>query len=174
MHRSTSSSSPASRTAPCDDTITERETDARFDPFERHILTLARLFMMTFHRPEMQTWAHAFEHAETLFGPVAGPVLNKAILSVVEQTRATRGSGFAYCDPYCPNCRPFLTNEERYLITVLHQLRRGRNNEAALQAMLLCEGRDTTAVMDRFQELIQRANGFDLFAPDCSPSNISR
>ena len=130
--------------------------------------------MLTFHRPEMQTWVQAFEHAEALFGPVAGPVINKAVLAVVEQTRDTRGSGFAYCDPYCHHCRPFLTNEERYLITVLHLLRRGRNNEAALQAMLLCEGSDTTAVMDRFHVLVQRANGFDVFAPGYPQSNISR
>jgi hypothetical protein len=139
-------------------TAYEKLEDHPFDLFERDVLTVSRLFFMSFHHPQGFSWMTAFKFGDSAFGTSAGPTVTKSILEVVNAMRETRGSGFSYCDPHCKQCRAFMTREERYLIAIVHQLRRGQTAAAQMNAMLLCEGADDTQLIHRMTQLVHLSN----------------
>ena len=87
------------------DVSNERLSDLPFDELEIHFLTLARLFFLTFHRPERHGWISAFRCAQDYSGARKGPLIAKSVLDVVDAMQRVRGSGFSYCDPFCKGCR---------------------------------------------------------------------
>lgn len=161
MYPRSLNSSLSERLSPCDDTVTKRDGDTKFDPLERHTMTLARLLFLSFHQPKTQSWKQAFQLSDSLFGKYAGAVLAKAVMDMVDSLRAARTSGFAYCDPFCSKCSPFLTNEERYFLDVLHYVRRGKERDARTQAMLLCEGADTGPFIASVRVFVRHTEHFN-------------
>ncbi|MEM7472579.1 MAG: hypothetical protein AAF340_14620 [Pseudomonadota bacterium] len=132
----------------------ERLEDHPFDAFEKNVLTLARLFFLSFHLPKRQAWVSAFQFGEDRFGKSSGAAVAKGVMEIVNAMRSTRTSGFGYCDAFGAECSASLTREERYLISTLHHMRNQNPTAAAMNAMLLCEGADTTAYMARIDQLI--------------------
>lgn len=138
--------------------VYERLDEHPFDSFEKNVLRLARLFFLSFHYPQQQAWISAFEFADSEFGQNTGPQIAKSILDMVNAMRATRRSGFSYCDPHCKECSAFMTREERYLISTVHQFRRGQSITAQMNVMLLCEGGDGIQLINRIMYLVQFSN----------------
>ncbi|MDE0970325.1 MAG: hypothetical protein OSA51_13155 [Octadecabacter sp.] len=126
-----------------------------FDMAETHILTIARLFFVSFHHPKSQAWMSAIFTSEDLFGEAQGAKIAAQILQTVNSVRHVRRSGFSYCDPNCEDCAQFVTKEERYLVLALHCLRRGKLSDARTQAMLLCQGGDYTQFMGMLGLLVK-------------------
>lgn len=124
-----------------------------FDQFERDFLQIARMFFLSFHRAESHAWVNAFYSAEKRFNAPYGATIANAILMVVNTMRAARGSGFSYRDPNCETCREYITDEERYLIGTLHDVRQRNRSGARMNAMLLCQGEDDQAFMDAISRL---------------------
>ncbi len=125
-----------------------------FDEFEKQVLQIARMFFVTFHVPNSQMWMEAFQFAEHEFPAPFGATLANAILIYVESMRRVRANSFNYHDPHCPGCSQQLTDEERYLISVIHHLRQGEMGQAQLNAMLLCEGRDSSKMLEAARRML--------------------
>ncbi|MEM9581673.1 MAG: hypothetical protein AAGA08_01005 [Pseudomonadota bacterium] len=128
-----------------------------FGKFESDTLSIARMFFVSFHLPQRNAWVSAFEFGEDTFGRQSGALITKTVLDTVNELRIARTSGFEYCDPFCPTCREFLTREERYLVSIIHQMRERNMASAKMNAMLLCEGGDTQKMMNHIADLISFA-----------------
>ena len=126
-----------------------------YDTVEIHVLHIARLFFVSLHRPQSQAWMSAIFTAEHLFGTSQGAMIAARILQIVNSVRYVRSAGFNYCDPNCADCARFITKEEQYLIMALHTLRHGKQSEASIQAMLLCQGGDHAPVIKALGLLVQ-------------------
>lgn len=124
-----------------------------YDQFERDVLQIARMFFLSFHRAESHAWVNAFYTAEKRFNAPYGATIANAILMVVNTMRAARVGGFSYRDPNCETCREYITDEERYLIGTLHDVRQRNRSGAKMNAMLLCQGEDDQAFMDSISRL---------------------
>lgn len=130
--------------------------DAGFDQVERSILEICRFFFQTFAQPTCQSWLHALQRADHVFDPDHSAQTAFEILAMVQAMRASRKSSFRFNNPYCPGCSQLLTEHERQFIGVLRGLRSGRVSAAQTHAMLLCEGHDTTAFLDRTASLVRQ------------------
>lgn len=118
-----------------------------YDATEGHVLDLARIFFVSFARPETQLWMKAFARAERIFGAPVGATLAQSVLRMLNAMRAARPHTFNYTDPHCPECSARMTAEEKYLMDTLRDLRRGNMATARLSALLLCEGNDPENVL---------------------------
>lgn len=118
-----------------------------YDATEKHVLDLARIFFVSFARPETQIWMKAFARAERVFGAPVGATLAQSVLRMLNAMRAARPHTFNYTDPQCPACSAYMTAEEKYLMDTLREQRRGHTATARLSALLLCEGNDPENVL---------------------------
>lgn len=142
-----------------------------FDQIERDVLQMARMYFLSFHKPESQAWVNAFYSAEQRFGMPYGATIGNAVLMAVNSMRSARSAGFSYRDPKCPTCREFITNEERYFVSALHDIRQRNRSGAKMNAMLLCQGADDQQFLDcmgRLAVLIteNQAFGISTSTPD--------
>lgn len=128
--------------------------DAGFDQVEHSILEICRFFFQTFAQPTCQSWLHALQRADHVFDPEHSAQTAFSILAMVQAMRASRKSSFRFNNPYCPGCAQLLTEHERQFMGVFRGLRAGHLSEAQTHAMLLCEGHDTTAFLDRTASLV--------------------
>ena len=120
---------------------------AGLDQVEIGLLAVFRHFIASFAAPDQQAWTTALRLACDLWGPKDGAPVAVALLEVTDAMRRARRSMFHFSNPNCPCCRGALTANERHVITLIHAIRRGRLTDARTQAMLLCEGHDTTEVL---------------------------
>ncbi|NUB44328.1 hypothetical protein GEU84_008035 [Fertoebacter nigrum] len=126
---------------------------AGLDGFETGLLALLRHFCASFATPETQGWVLAFRIAVERWGPRDGPATGQALLAVAQAMRLTRRSVFVFSNPLCPGCRAVITPNERHMMRMIHAARRGRAGEARAEAMLLCEGQDTTHLLQAVEAL---------------------
>lgn len=117
------------------------------DDFEVVLLSVVRHFITSFAAPDTQSWTEALRIASDTFGVSEGAKAAVTLLGVVEAMRRSRRSTFQFSDPNCPTCCSVVTPNERHLMRMVHALRRGRVSEAQTDAMLLCEGAQTEAVL---------------------------
>ncbi|MEP3844609.1 MAG: hypothetical protein ABJM43_04625 [Paracoccaceae bacterium] len=129
--------------------------DTSFDGAERQCLDIARLFFNTFALPSQQHWIRAFAFAELVFDYESGARLATLILKVLQSIRISRKSVFTFSNPDCPGCARILSEHERRLMIAISSVRRGRPEHARIELMMLCEGNDTTTVMEWLEELAQ-------------------
>jgi len=122
-------------------------TSAGLDEFELGLLSVARHFIISFAAPDTQSWTIALNIASERWGISEGARAAVSLLAVIEAMRRARRSMFHFSDPNCPTCRETLTPNERHLMLMIHAIRQGQIGQAQTEAMLLCEGEDTTDLM---------------------------
>ncbi|MEM9960171.1 MAG: hypothetical protein AAF882_03900 [Pseudomonadota bacterium] len=94
----------------------------------------------------MHGWIGAFSGAEAALGE-RGDAFAHGVLKSVRAMRSTRRAGFAFMSPDCPDCARLITLDERAFIAVLHAQRRDRGDGARSQALIVCRGKDPTALL---------------------------
>lgn len=124
-----------------------------FDSFELTVLGVARRFFVTFSHPDSHCWMEAFEEAERSFPPPFGATLALAVMRSIRMLRQARTTTFTFAHPDCPICDQTITQEERYLISILQAVRKNRRSEALTNAMLVCEGADPEQLVQAFEVL---------------------
>lgn len=98
--------------------------DCNFDEFETSVLEIARHFFLAFSEPQSEAWVEAFRRAEQLFPVPFGATIANAILIALNDMRKSRVRLFTYTTPCCKDCMRHITDEERYLISALRDMRR--------------------------------------------------
>lgn len=121
--------------------------EAGFDVFESGLLTVLRHFCASFAQPQSHGWTQAFGVATEMWGISAGPKTAQAVFYVLDAMQRTRSSVFQYTNPNCSRCSTRLTGNERHMMRMLHAVRRGQNSDARIDAMLLVEGGDSSAIL---------------------------
>ena len=117
-----------------------------YDVFETNILQVARYLFVGLDQNAKQDLTPALKISQVVFGWQYGQVFAKQILTLINDVLQVRSSEFNY---HCPNCakyRMFATQPERYLINSLHFYRRQNQSIYRSNALLLCEGGDSSAV----------------------------
>lgn len=127
--------------------------DCNFDEFETHVLGIARHFFLAFAEPHSEAWVEAFRRAEQVFPVPFGATIANAILIALNDMRRSRVRTFTYTNPRCERCLQHVTDEERYLVSALRDIRRGNHGSAKTNCMLLCEGGDTSALLRALERI---------------------
>lgn len=127
--------------------------DLKFDTFETQVLEIARHFFQAFSDPESEAWVEALRRAEEMFPVPFGATIANAILITLNDMRSSRVRLFSFISPGCADCCAHITDEERYLLSALHNIRRGQRSLAETDCMLLCEGNDTTKLMASLERI---------------------
>ncbi|MEM9707545.1 MAG: hypothetical protein AAF871_02045 [Pseudomonadota bacterium] len=130
---------------------------AGYDGIETAILEVARFYWQTFAMPETQSWLMAHHRSEVRFGQEMGGLLGLDILSAVQAMRMARTSCFKFNNPGCPHCAEIVSEHERQFMNVLQSIRAKRMGATITHAMLLCEGNDASAFIQRMAEVAERA-----------------
>jgi len=127
--------------------------DSGYDDFEKDTLVIARLFLMTFTKPQSHDWISAFESATARFGPPFGATIAMAISNVIRALGQCRTTSFQFINPHCSCCRAKICDEERYLLSALQATRQNRRSEARTFAMLVCEGNNAEKLITSLEQL---------------------
>lgn len=130
-----------------------RVSDMGYDKTERAILTIARLYFLTFSDPCSHAWMRASALASATFDEPEGAEIARMVLEAVQEVRLSRNSAFEFSNPECPGCSQVLCETERQFMNVLVSLRRGQTSAAHASAMLLCEGGNTAGLLEVLGEL---------------------
>ncbi|MEM7693093.1 MAG: hypothetical protein AAF318_01470 [Pseudomonadota bacterium] len=144
----------------CGRTMGARDTalsDAGFDPIETTILAIARFYWQAFAIPESQSWLRALHLAEERFGPRLGQDIGLGVLSAVQAMRMSRRSCFQFNNPQCTGCAVIVSEHEQHFMAAFRAIRQGSLRTARTHAMILCEGNDATAMLDRMGDLAHAA-----------------
>lgn len=128
-------------------------TMAQLDTFEREVLKIARHFFEAFARPESQSWMGAFHEAERVFPAPFGATIAHATVIAINELRISRTRTFQFEHPGSAFGDFTLTDCERYLILILHHIRRRNWTSARANALYLCEGNDTSRVLAAFERI---------------------
>lgn len=110
------------------------------DPFLRLTLSLLRWHFQTFAEPAGHGWLMALRVAASNVGPARAGALCYDVVALVQILRGVRRSPVSFNSEACACCRVWLTPDERRLIEILVQLRKGNLRHARLPAQLLCDG----------------------------------
>ncbi len=97
--------------------------------------------------------------AEGWLGREAAPATVFAVFHVIQQMRRSRRSCFRFSNPDCAGCAAQLCAHERLLLNTCRALARGRPDEAAAHAMILCEGNDTGPFLHEMARLARQVPG---------------
>ena len=127
--------------------------DSGYEAFEKDVLMIARLFFMTFTKPQSHSWIDAFEGASVRFGPPFGATIAMAVADVIRSLGQCRTTPFQFINPRCKNCRQRISEEERYLLSAFQATRQNKRSEATAFAMLVCEGNDAGKVIAALKRL---------------------
>ena len=111
-----------------------------FDVFEISVLRIARYFCEAFDQPMRQTWKLAFLEAEKIFPAPFGATIANAISIAIDMVCLGRKRNFCYFQVNSLQANNVMTDEERYFLMTLHQIRRGKKSAARSYAMIVCEG----------------------------------
>lgn len=117
-----------------------RVDQAGYTRVEKYVLQIARHFMQSFAVPESQGWIRAFGAAHECYPDETAPNFAIAVFALLQNLRATRGSGFQFCNPDCARCAAHLSEDERRLMEVVIAVGQGKRSDAHAAALILCEG----------------------------------
>lgn len=126
---------------------------APLDAFERDVLKIARYFFEAFSCPAGHAWVDAFGEAERTFPIPFGATIAHAVLIAINAVRASRKRTFMFERPASVPGVFSLTDNERYFIRILHDIRRGDRASARSHALYLCEGNDASRVLAAVERL---------------------
>lgn len=138
------------KTSGCAARPTSRERyvrDMGYCAQEQVILAIARHYLLTFAEPHRQSWMRANALASAMFKEDLGPRISNAVLDVVQELRAARGSVFRFSNPDCPGCSAILSEAERQLMGIITAQHRGMESTAHAHALMVCEGNDTSGLI---------------------------
>lgn len=116
-------------------------------------LLIARLFFASFAAPQSQAWMRAFDEAKKRFYGEQGLTVAHSVLKVLRAVRSSRVSVFRFNSPYCANCCTQLSEHEQRVMTAITAMRAGRQGQARIELILLCEGNGIEPSMTALQEL---------------------
>ncbi|MEM6464820.1 MAG: hypothetical protein AAF724_23215 [Pseudomonadota bacterium] len=127
--------------------------DQGFDRDEKVLLHVARLYFLAYTDPCEPHWEQAIDHCVGSFGPGRGPRIAYGVTDVLRAMREARKGVFRFTNPCCAKCAARLTDGERLLINTIASMRRGDKARARVNALMLCEGHDTSILLDAAQRL---------------------
>jgi len=130
-----------------------RLADMGYQKTERVLLTIARLYFLTFSDPASQAWMRVGALSRSCFGEPRGAAISEAMLISVNELRLARGSAFEFANPDCPGCSQILCETERQFMAALTALRLGQISAAHANALLLCEGGDSAPLLSALSAL---------------------
>lgn len=105
------------------------------DPFEQALLPLLREVMKTCRDPERHTWNGAYGTAAAIWGARTGLPLAYGLARIAQALLRVKGARLHVLDGSGPEQVRAVTDDERRLLLLLHQLR--RNHIAAGHDFLL-------------------------------------
>ena len=126
---------------------------AGFDPVENTLLTLVRFFAETFAMPQTQSWMRSIDYAEQQFGTDKGAVVAQRLLLALQAMRKTKRSQFHFSAPSCKWCSDIVTENERRFVAAIANLRRGKSSQTITELMFLCEGNNTSNLINCINNL---------------------
>ncbi|MDT2076116.1 MAG: hypothetical protein RMX26_09025 [Planktomarina sp.] len=127
---------------------------AGLDYTELAVLEVARFYLETYATEYSQSWILGLKASEKYFGIEGGARVGVRLLLALQEMRFARRSVFVFNAAECLGCSKYLSEHERRLIISIAAFRRGRFGLAQAEMMMLCEGRDTSAVLSAFSELV--------------------
>ena len=130
-------------------------TSLQLEATEYAILSAARFFFSSFANPETPSWMTVVIASEDFFPVKDSPRIVQAILVVVHEVRLARKSTLRFSNPHCVDCQNNVTAEERHFISMLRKMSANRPEAAVIHAMLLCEGNQTSSLLESVNKLIQ-------------------
>ena len=111
-----------------------------FDIFEISVLRIMRYFCEAVDQPARQTWKLAFREAEKIFPVPYGATIAHAISVAIDMVCVSRARNFCYFQWNSLQAKDLITDEERYFLMTLHNIRRGKKSAARSYAMMVSEG----------------------------------
>ena len=130
-------------------------TSLQLEATEYAILSAARFFFSSFANPETPSWMTVVIASEDFFPVKDSPRIVQAILVVVHEVRLARKSTLRFSNPHCVDCQNNVTAEERHFISMFRKMRANGPEAAVIHAMLLCEGNQTSSLLESVNKLIQ-------------------
>ena len=130
-------------------------TSLQLEATEYAILSAARFFFSSFANPETPSWMTVVIASEDFFPVKDSPRIVQAILVVVHEVRLARKSTLRFSNPHCVDCQNNVTAEERHFISMFRKMRANGPEAAVIHAMLLCEGNQTSSLLESVTKLIQ-------------------
>ena len=130
-------------------------TSLQLEATEYAILSAARFFFSSFANPETPSWMTVVIASEDFFPVKDSPRIVQAILVVVHEVRLARKSTLRFSNPHCVDCQNNVTAEECHFILMFRKMSANRPEAAVIHAMLLCEGNQTSRLLDSVNKLIQ-------------------
>ncbi|MCR9135669.1 MAG: hypothetical protein NXI27_06735 [Alphaproteobacteria bacterium] len=123
------------------------------DACERALLDMVRHFLLAYTKHDHPHWETALELGSRYFGARNGPLTTFAVLDVIKALRTSRKTCFTFNNPRCGTCRNKLSDCERHLCRTLHFARNGERSRVRTEALILCEGFDTKALLAAVERL---------------------
>ena len=130
-------------------------TSLQLEATEYAILSAARFFFSSFANPETPSWMTVVIASEDFFPVKDSPRIVQAILVVVHEVRLARKSTLRFSNPHCVDCQNNVTAEERHFISMFRKMRANGPEAVVIHAMLLCEGNQTSILLESVNKLIQ-------------------
>lgn len=118
------------------------------DGFELRALEVIRLILAGMAGPLPRYAPDVAQVARAQFGWARSDAILAGLTALVQTMSVSRRDPFPYSNPFCPGCSRVLTQGEGQLMRVLHHARRGQQGRAMAYALLLCEARPVTALLD--------------------------
>ena len=115
-------------------------SEYNFDNFELTILRVARLLFESNEEPNAQTWKSAFLIAEQNFSSPFGASIAHIISISIDFMSKGRTRNFSYIRVNSSKALTLITDEERYFLMALKNVRKNNISRANSYAVMLCEG----------------------------------
>lgn len=134
--------------------------DAALNKAERVVLDALRIFCVGYANPDSFAWEAGFDICLKEFGSLHGPKIGMGIMNVMRSLRLSRKSTFKFTNPACPCCCASLSEHELRLMTLFKTERQSDRTTRQTNAMILCEGANSSALLKYAAELTDHLNCF--------------
>lgn len=113
----------------------------RCDAFERSLLPVIRHFLTTLDGSEPKGWHRAYSIAAENWSETLGLSVAHHLQKLLHAVTDCRPDDIDYRDPLCPEARLTVTEDEQFLIEMLHHMRRDQTAQARVCVDYLTRGR---------------------------------
>ena len=103
--------------------------------------------------PHTQSWMQSIEYAAHHFGADEGAVITQRLLFALQAMRKNTRSEFNFSAPSCKVCSEIVTENERRFMAAITNVRRGKASLTVTELMFLCEGNDTSRLIECINNL---------------------
>lgn len=115
--------------------------DLGYDEFEMGVLRVARYFIDGFQNPHNHAWQQAHSIAVERWGEAIGLPVAQSVLKILQALLRCRPEGVSFNDPFDPQSRNFASDDEFWLLGMLHNMRRDQTPAAREAVEVLTQGR---------------------------------